>query len=40
MALVGSTKNIFMFLDRNSDEKTQVEPCPHIGILLGLDSND
>ena len=23
-----------------SDEKTHVDPCPHIGILLGLDSND
>ena len=20
--------------------KTQVDPCPHISILLGLDSND
>ena len=23
-----------------SDEKTHVDPCFHIGILLGLDSND
>ena len=23
-----------------SDKKTHVDPCPHNGILLGLDSND
>ena len=23
-----------------NDEKSHVDPCPHIGILLGLDSND